>query len=91
MKTITACFPLVCMLLYTLLAVFLITRFRSLLTALPGTALLMAGGWGVYLIAPYILTGLIWGIRFGTVIVVMLFVFRVIPRPRHDTAIRTAG
>lgn len=67
---------LVCMLCHTALSIWLITRFKHLLSGLLGTLALMGGCAAIHWAAVYIAEELVLGALFAGIIALLVFIFR---------------
>ena len=76
METYTTVVVVICMILYTIYAIWQIAQFERLMTGIFGTAAVIAGGIGIYLvIAPLIAAIIVWLLQLlGVVIVIAILV-----------------
>lgn len=75
METFTMIVVIVCMLIYTIYAVWQILQFNHILSGVLGTAAVIAGGIGVYLIAPFIASLIIGLLEIAGAIIVLAVIF----------------
>lgn len=75
MNTYTMIIVLICMLLYTIYAVWQIFQFERLSSGILGTTAVVAGGVGVYLIAPLIAAAILWILKAIGVIAIIAIIF----------------
>lgn len=71
MNTYTTIVVLICMLLYTIYAVWQILQFKRLASGIFGTTAVIAGSIGVYLIAPFIAVFILWVIKIVLAILII--------------------
>lgn len=75
METFTMIVVIVCMLIYTIYAVWQILQFNHIVSGVLGTAAVIAGGIGVYLIAPFIASLIIGLLEIAGAIIVLAVIF----------------
>lgn len=67
----------VSMVVYTVLAVWLIVLCKHLFSGFFVTAAAIAGGYGIYQYAYYIALGILWAVRLAAVLVILAFVLGI--------------
>ena len=66
---------IICMLLYAIYAVWQITQFEHLVSGTFGTVAVIAGGAGIYLVAPFIAAGILWLLKaLGIIAVIAILI-----------------
>lgn len=83
MKPFTVASLAVCMLLYTVFGLWLITRCNHWFTGLMTTLFIIGGAYGIYRAAVYIALVIIWGIRFAAAFAVYAFILFGFPFKRR--------
>ena len=83
MNEFVDCTLAVMMLVYTVLAVWMITKCRNVFSGMLVSAVAIAGGYGLYQYAYYIALAVIWTVRMAAVLAVVAFVLGVYPGKRH--------
>lgn len=75
METYTLVVVIICMILYTIYAIWQIAQFEHLASGIFGTAAVIAGGVEVYLVAPFIAAAILWLLKaLGVIAVIAILI-----------------
>lgn len=75
METYTLVVVIICMILYTIYAIWQIAHFEHFASGIFGTAAVIAGGVGVYLVAPFIAATILWLLKvLGIIAVIVILI-----------------